>query len=635
MGAGRDPDANATVAGPALQTAAANDASPFVRSLAAAALDPPVPLAAGTRLRQRQSARIDSARFFVLAPESIGRRSALAVTIGGPRHAYLAQRSRRSVLCWRRLRRLLGGGLPDQGAAPSSTSTTSTSSRSSTPSASATPRPATRIDQATGTALGNLDLTSFEGVQKRRDVLRTYGSYPQPLLLLKALPEEAVLIPYRGKHARPSEIRHAGGKPIAAELRRVLRAQALARQRRQPRRHRARPGAQAGQGGCNDGAAAGSAGASPVDTATPAYQTFVDDMQPMLKASCAYGTCHSSPQADFYLTCGDDRRADAFNFLQAAGFVVAPAPTADRAERDPAAAAVARRPAASATPAASSSSRATTTTWKKLRDWARQVQASAAARHCGQDRRRRRSSRTNVMPKLLQRGCALEGCHSPDGFNDFRLRSGAQGFFAPLRAAAATTRRALTSSWRSTPSTCKQSRAVKKNIVAARRAASPTAPGRSWRTSVADRHAPARSRSTPPPQHARLLHVQGVAPHRAQADHAGDGVGDGRRAARCRWRSCRARRTATRCSSSTPTAGGADLKLADATLDANGGVTSVGNVRSALGACAGLAGQAAPTCAAPSGATTARKLVFAARRRRGGRPRPVAARRAPAAPAAS
>ena len=45
------------------------------------------------------------------------------------------------------------------------------------------------------------------------------------------------------------------------------------------------------------------------------------------------------------------------------------------------------------------------------------------------------------MPKLLQRGCALEGCHSPDGFNDFRLRSGAQGFFAPRRSSATTRRR--------------------------------------------------------------------------------------------------------------------------------------------------------------------------------------------------
>src|SRR6476620_9916912 len=56
--------------------------------------------------------------------------------------------------------------------------------------------PCHAIDKDTGTALGNLDLTSFEGIQKRRDVLRTYGSYPHPLLLLKALPEESVSIPY-------------------------------------------------------------------------------------------------------------------------------------------------------------------------------------------------------------------------------------------------------------------------------------------------------------------------------------------------------------------------------------------------------------------------------------------------------
>src|SRR3954469_7693963 len=75
--------------------------------------------------------------------------------------------------------------------------------------------PCHKIDQATGTALGNLDLTSFENIQKRRDVLRTYGSYPHPLLLLKALPEDAVQIPYQGKQY-VSEIRHAGGKPIMA-----------------------------------------------------------------------------------------------------------------------------------------------------------------------------------------------------------------------------------------------------------------------------------------------------------------------------------------------------------------------------------------------------------------------------------
>ncbi len=41
--------------------------------------------------------------------------------------------------------------------------------------------PCHRVDPATGVALGNLDLTSFDNVQKRRDVLRIYGSYPTAL----------------------------------------------------------------------------------------------------------------------------------------------------------------------------------------------------------------------------------------------------------------------------------------------------------------------------------------------------------------------------------------------------------------------------------------------------------------------
>ena len=70
------------------------------------------------------------------------------------------------------------------------------------------------------------------------------------------------------------------------------------------------------------------------------------------------------------------------------------------------------------------------------------------------------------MPKLLQRGCALEGCHSPDGFNDFRLRSGANGFFAPL-ALRRNYDAALDEFMALDTVDVKQSRAVKKNIVAA------------------------------------------------------------------------------------------------------------------------------------------------------------------------
>src|SRR5439155_19563517 len=101
--------------------------------------------------------------------------------------------------------------------------------------------------------------------------------------------------------------------------------------------------------------------------------------------------------------------------------------------------------------------------WKAWRDWALEVQADplqAVAKSAGQQ-----FFEDNVMPKLLQRGCALEGCHSPDGFNDFRLRSGAQGFFAPL----ALRRNYLTlrDEFMSLDTVdIRQSRAVKKNIAA-------------------------------------------------------------------------------------------------------------------------------------------------------------------------
>ena len=84
-------------------------------------------------------------------------------------------------------------GAPRDGATDASppivtTQPTTASAIVATPPA---PRRTPRSELQTTTAsiaLGNLDLTSFENVQKRRDVLRRYGTYPKPLLLLKAVP---------------------------------------------------------------------------------------------------------------------------------------------------------------------------------------------------------------------------------------------------------------------------------------------------------------------------------------------------------------------------------------------------------------------------------------------------------------
>ena len=49
---------------------------------------------------------------------------------------------------------------------------------------------ATNADDPYSFAAGNFDVSSFDAVQKRRDVLTRFGAYPQPLLLIKAIAPE-------------------------------------------------------------------------------------------------------------------------------------------------------------------------------------------------------------------------------------------------------------------------------------------------------------------------------------------------------------------------------------------------------------------------------------------------------------
>jgi hypothetical protein len=464
--------------------------------------------------------------------------------------------------------------------------------------------PCHKVDPANGsTALGNLDLSSFEGVQKRRDVLRTYGSYPQPLLLLKAIPEESAPIPYEGRATSlANEIKHAGTKPIAAnsdayyDLKRWLDNGAN-RDGIAPD-----PVPNSGTGACNEAIPAGQD--LTVDTTSDAYQRFVTDVQPVLKGSCAFATCHSSPQADLYLTCGNTDDQLAFNFLQASGFVVSAPSPVEQSE-------ILLRPLAplaggvSHTGGVFFQSRDTDAGWQRFRDWAQAVQDSAApvtAQTAGEA-----FFEANVMPKLLQRGCALEGCHSPDGFSDFRLRSGANGFFAP-KAMRRNYEGALTEFMALDSVDVRQSRAVKKNI--------PADLG-----GITHRAGPILVDDVPidtpcpspfdPATNTRAFCVFKEW-HRIEREAA------------------LAAGTVSAMPGTIPLAfisrpanpdtllafdtyeGGADLKLADATVDATGAVTAVGNVRSALGPCQGLAGQDADV-RGPEWSYDGKSVVFAAR----------------------
>jgi hypothetical protein len=139
-----------------------------------------------------------------------------------------------------------------------------------------------------------------------------------------------VFIPYQ-QRLLTSEIRHAGGKPIAAssaafrELKRWLDNGA--------NRDGLAPPAAAnrGQGECNN-TIPPTPGRPAVDTTTDAYRTFVETIQPTIVKSCAFATCHSSPQSDFYVTCGASDEQTQFNYSQAADFVVAPMIAVEQSE---------------------------------------------------------------------------------------------------------------------------------------------------------------------------------------------------------------------------------------------------------------------------------------------------------------
>jgi hypothetical protein len=277
-----------------------------------------------------------------------------------------------------------------------------------------------------GEAPGNLDLSSFEAVQKRPDVLRRYGSYPRPLLLMKALPEESVLIPYRDT-LQVSEIRHSGGKPIA------ITSDAFYMLARWLENGATRYGlpppdaAAIGQGPCSTAIPA--LGDAPLaDLASPLFTQFASDIQPVLQQSCAAGSCHGSIRSDFYLTCGADDDQRWFNYLQARAFVAEAPQAVEQSE-------LLLRPLALAAGGVSHTggvffAGTDDATWQAWRRWAVGVQASplgTAVKTPG-----RLFFEDQVVPLLLRRGCFLEACHSPEGPNDLRLHAGAQGFFSTI-----------------------------------------------------------------------------------------------------------------------------------------------------------------------------------------------------------
>ena len=268
-------------------------------------------------------------------------------------------------------------------------------------------------------AAGNLDVTSFENVQKRRDLLETYGPYPVPLFLIKAVGRSDELGINYGGAFRPLEIPHGGGAILEVgsdaylELLRWMENGATETGLPPPSERAL------GAGACSTDVPAGfEEGEIPSD---PSFETFRDEVQPVL-ASCSAGNCHGAPQSDFFLTCGADELQLAFNFSQARAFIADPVADSQLL-RVPLAASEGGYGHTGGDHFASPSDAG----YLAVAEWAEQVEPA----EFGADDPGKAFFAENVQPVLTARGCTFSACHSPETGNDFKLRPGSRGFFSP------------------------------------------------------------------------------------------------------------------------------------------------------------------------------------------------------------
>jgi WD40-like Beta Propeller Repeat len=271
-------------------------------------------------------------------------------------------------------------------------------------------------------AAGNLDVTSFENIKKRPDLLRTYGSYPAPFLLLKAVGETSDLQIVYGGANYASRIPHTGGSTLQVGSPGFVTLQLWLENGATRDGQKPLPVPVEGAGACSTTVPSDFDPASV--TGTPEYaanggSTF-DGVQAVLAdKGCNAQNCHGAPQSDFYITCGTDATQRAFNFRQIWSFVDTPVDDSEFLQR-PVAGGVAHTGGAHF-PTRDDGG------YQTLRTWAEAVGVLEFGETDGE-----RFFRDRVQPILLARGCATEGCHSPAAMNDFKLRAGTLGFFSAV-----------------------------------------------------------------------------------------------------------------------------------------------------------------------------------------------------------
>lgn len=278
----------------------------------------------------------------------------------------------------------------------------------------------TNEDDPHAFAAGNFDVTSFESVQKRRDLLEPFGAYPVPLLLVKAVGSTNELQVAYGDDFELLEVQHSGGNVLAVGSEAYLTLLEWMENGATASGLPPSDAARTGQTACSNELPGDFDPQPYLDD--PSFAEFESAVQPVLEA-CGSGTCHGTPQSDFYVTCGDSREQIAFNFRQAQAFVGVPVGNSPLL-RVPLAVSAGGFFHTGGDHFRSTGDQG----YASVQTWAEKV----GPIDFGTDDPGRQFFADHVQPMLLRRGCMFEGCHSPAATNDFKLRSGSPGFFSAL-----------------------------------------------------------------------------------------------------------------------------------------------------------------------------------------------------------
>jgi len=277
------------------------------------------------------------------------------------------------------------------------------------------------VADARGYAFGNLDVSTFEQLAQRRDLLATYGPYGQSGLLLKVVPPlQLELHAFDGTaQTITTDVRHTGGSVLDPSgsgyrtLSRWIEAGAT-------KNNTGKKESQYTSLACSTRAPSSTHDLA-VDPPGADFARYKEEIHPMLLARCGAGNCHGSAANELQLACGsssEDMRA---------GYWAA----VDYLATNPEQSELLRRPLA---PAAGGTfheggvvfDSPNDGDYAKLLGWAK-AHGPLVTAGLGEGFT---FFAHRVQPVLVRKGCMQMQCHSPSIFHDYRLRGGASGSFS-------------------------------------------------------------------------------------------------------------------------------------------------------------------------------------------------------------